>query len=326
MPVSADVTQIGIVEETDYGVTPATPVFETLPIVSESLVGNASTELSQTLNAARQTLDSILNSLDVAGSMDFEFAKTPAMEIIISSAMAKAPADIVSDRSWVVGKEQRSFTVEKRWDDPNNPGEYLYHRFTGCVVNGLTLTMSAGATITGSAELIGQSLVTDTTMIAGATYPPVTAFNVFRAPDVAQIDLDNASGSLAPTITDSCVTDITININNNYRGIQCLGFLGNKDTVIGQMECTYDQTIFFSNNQMMDSFLAQDVLLETITVGDDTGDDHYKFITTKGKFASEEVVAGGTGTDVINTSNINWLYDNTIAIPTTIEITTTFTP
>jgi len=322
MPVSADQTQIAIVRESTYGVTPATPIFLILPITGESLVGNANTELSQSLNPSRQDLDSILTGMDVAGSLDFEFAKTPAMTLMLESALGSDTVSDTTNRDLFVGQDQISYTVEKRWPDPATPGEYLYHRYTGCVSNTFTLNMAAGASITGSCGVIGKQLTTDTTEIVGATYPDLTSFEVFRGPDVASITIDNEGGTLAPTLTDACVTDITVNLNNNYRGIQCLGTLGNKETVIGKFNATYDQTIFFSHNQLMDDFLAQSIINETVVVGNDTTDDHYTFITTKGKFASNEVVAGGTGTDVVNANTVNWLYDTAIATPTTIEIST----
>lgn len=323
MPVSADTTQIGIVEESVYGVTPANPVFEILPITGESLVTAATTELSQTLNPNRQVVDSILTGLDINGALDFEFAKSPAMTMLLESAMGKDVAVNGTDEEFIVGVDQISYTIEKRWPDPVNAGQYLYHRYTGCVVNTMTLSLSAGASVTGNAAVIGKSPVTDVAMIPGATYNQVVNFNVFRGPDVKDIILDNEAGTLAPFVTGSCVTDITININNNYRGIQCLGTLGNKETVIGTFECTYDQTIFFNNNEIMDSFISQDYINEIMTIGEALSDEHYTFTTTKGKFATDEVVAGGTGTDVVNSCTVNWLLDNSLGEPTTLKISTT---
>jgi hypothetical protein len=322
MPVSADTTQYGIVKETIYGVTPTTPVFQLLPLTSDSLVAGANTALSQTLNPLRQTEDSFLNSIDVAGSLDFEFAKTPAMTILLESSMGKALAtDASGNESLIVSNEQISYTVEKRWPDPATPGSFLYHRYKGCVSNTLSLSMSAGDTVTGSVGAIGKELVTDTAIITGATYVTATSFEVFRGPDVSQIILDNAGGTLAPTISDACVTDITINLNNQYRGILCLGTLGNKEVVIGTLQCDYDQSIFFSHNSIMDNFLAQNILNEIVTIGDVTKANHYTFTTTRGKFDSNEVVAGGTGADVVNSNKINWLIDNDLGAPTTLEIT-----
>jgi len=322
MPVSADTTQIAIVQEATYGVTPASPTWLIMPITGESLVATANSELSATLNADRQSDDSFLNGIEPAGSLDFEFAKSPAMTLLLESAMGKATATSTTDRTLTVGLDQISFTVEKRWPDPNTPGSYLYHRYPGCVANTMTLTFTAGTKCTGSCGLIGQALVTDDAVVAASTYPPITEFNVFRGPDVTQIELDNAGGTLLPTLTDSCVTDIVINLNNNYRGVQCLGTLGNKETVIGKFECNYTQTIFFSSNELMDNFISQDIVDEIITVGDNATDDYYTFTTTKGKIAANDVVAGGEGTDVVNANTINWLNDKTLGTPTTIEILT----
>lgn len=323
MSVSADNTQLAIVQESTYGVTPANPAFLILPFTTESLVGNASSEFSQSINPSRQNLDSILTGLDVSGGIDFEFAKTAAMTLLMESALGKEVVTSSYDQDLTVGPTRISFTVEKRWPDPNNDGQYLYHRFPGCVVNTMTLNLSAGAPCTGSADLIGKELIPDESMISGATYTEPTNFVPYRGPTVNQVTLDNAENTLAPSISGSCVTDVVININNNYRGIQCLGTLGNSDTVIGTFECSYDQTIFFSNNQMMRDYLNQTFLNEIVVVGNIDTDDHYQFITTKGKFGSNEVVAGGQNTDVVNAHTINWLYDKDAPVPTTLEISTT---
>ena len=321
MPISADLTQIAIVEEATYGTTPANPVFLVMNITGESLAGNAQTQISNALNSSRQIQDSFLNGLDVSGSLDFEFSKSTAMTLLFESAMGDATVSATTNRDIRVGNDQISFTIEKRFEDASDPGVYLYHRYTGCVVNTLSLTMSAGSEVTGSAGIIGKELTTDTVIITGATYPAVTV-DVFRAPDIDSIVIDNVAGTLATAISTACITDTTISLNNNYRGIQCLGTLGNKEVVIGTFECSYSQTIFFSHSQLMDDFLDQVQIDEVITLGDDTTDNHYVFTTTNGKVSSNNVVAGGQGTDVVNACEITWLYDSSLGTPTTIQIHT----
>lgn len=321
MPISADLTQIAIIEEATYGTTPATPAFLVFNITGESLAGNAQTQISNSLNSNRQTSDSFLNGLDVSGSLEFEFSKSPALTLLFESAMGDATVSSTTNRDITVGNDQISFTIEKRFEDASNPGVYLYHRYRGCVANTMSINMTAGAEITGSVGIIGKDMVTDTAIISGATYPAVTV-DVFRAPDIDSIVLDNVGGTLAPTLSTSCITDTTININNNYRGIQCLGTLGNSEVVIGTFECSYSQTIFFGHSQMMDDFLAQTQVDEIITLGDDTEDNHYVFTTTNGKIASNQVVAGGQGSDVVNACEITWLYDSTLGTPTTLQIHT----
>ena len=72
----------------------------------------------------------------------------------------------------------------------------------------------------------------------------------------------------------------------------------------------------------MDDFLNQVQIDEIITLGDDTEDNHYVFTTTNGKVSSNNVVAGGQGTDVVNACEITWLYDSTLGTPTTLQIHT----
>lgn len=321
MPISADLTQIAIIEEVTYGTTPATPAFDVFIVTGESLAGNAQTQISNSLNANRQTSDSFLNGLDVSGSLEFEFSKSPALTLIMESAMGDDVVSSTTNRDLYVGNEQKSFTIEKRFEDASDPGVYLYHRYTGCVANTLSITMSAGSEITGSVGVIGKELTTATTIITGATYTTPTV-DVFRSPDIDSIVIDNAANTLEATLSTACITDTTININNNYRGIQCLGTLGNSEVVIGNFECNYSQTIFFGHSQLMDDFLNQVQIDEIITLGDDTTDNHYVFTTTNGKVSSNNVVAGGQGTDVVNACEITWLYDSTVGTPTTIQIHT----
>ena len=321
MSIAADLTQIAIIEEVTYGTTPATPAFLVLNITGESLAGNAQTQISNSLNANRQVSDSFLNGLDVSGSMEYEFSKSPALTLMMESAMGKATASSTTDRDITVGNSQISFTIEKRFEDASNPGTYLYHRYRGCVANTLSINMTAGSEITGSVGIIGKDMITDTAIITGATYPAVTV-DVFRSPDIDSIVIDNVGGTLASTLSTSCITDTTININNNYRGIQCLGTLGNSEVVIGTFECSYSQTIFFGHSQLMDDFLDQVQIDEIITLGDDTEDNHYVFTTTNGKVSANNVVAGGQGTDVVNACEITWLYDSTLGTPTTLQIHT----
>ena len=327
MGISADETGVYIVEEATYGVVPTTPAFIELPIVSESLATNANTTQSNTLNPNRQLVDSILTGLDVSGSLEIEVARTPALDLLFESAFA-SDFDISGAPAWALSIEgkMKSFTILKRWPDPaGTPGtDYLYHIYQGCVVNTLTLNMSAGAEVTGSIAMIGKEVDADTSTVApaGATFTSPTKFNVLRAPEIKDILLDNASGSLATAIGASCVTDLTLTMNANARGIQCLGTLGNKETVLGRFDSTLTMTIFFNSNDIMEEFLGQNIINAAFTIGDDTSDEHYAFVVPRGKISAGTVVAGGTGTDVVNAITLQALVDNTLTPPSTLVLNT----
>jgi len=325
MPVSSDQVGIYIVEETVYGVVPDSPVFLEMPVVSESLAPNATTTQSNTLNPERQVLDNVLTGLDVSGNLEIEVARTPALDLIMESVFA-SDIDIVGAPAWTLSVEstKKSFTLMKVLPDPASPGNFIYHIYQGCVVNSLTMTMNAGAEVSASIAIIGKEVDADTATVEPtlATYPALASFNVLRAPEVQNIVLDNVGGTLATAIGASCVTDIVLTMSGNVRGIQCLGTLGNKETVLGRFDATVAMTIFFNTNDIMEEFLNQGFVDIEFTIGDDTGSDHYAFVIPKGKIASETIVAGGTGTDVVNAVTVQALLDNTLTPPTTVVMNT----
>ncbi len=327
MGISADETGFYIVEEVTYGVVPATPIMIELPIVSESLATNANTTQSNTLNPDRQLVDSILTGLDVSGNIEIEVARSPALDLLMESGFA-SDFDISGAPAWTLSVEgtMKSFTMIKRWPDPaGTPGtDYLYHIYQGCVVNSMTFNMSAGAEVTASIAMIGKEVDADTATVApvGATFTSVTKFNVLRAPEVKDIVLDNESGDLATAIGTSCVTDLVLTMNANARGIQCLGTLGNKETVLGRFDSTLGMTIFFNSNDIMEAFLDQVIVNAEFVIGDALTDEHYAFVIPRGKLSAETVVAGGTGTDVVNAVTLQALIDNTQTPPTSVILNT----
>ena len=239
MTVSADQTGIFIVEEVTYGVVPSSPAFLELPIVSETLATNANTTTSNTLNPDRQLVDSILTGIDISGSLEIELARTPAFDLLMESAFGD-DIDISGAPAWAltVGGTRKSFTLMKRWPDPAGVfgTDWLYHIYQGCVVNTITVNMSAGSEVTASISLVGKEVDADTATVEPTTpsYTSPASFNVLRAPLVQDIVLDNAGNTLATAIGDACVTDMVLTLNSGTRGIQCLGTLGNKDTVLGR--------------------------------------------------------------------------------------------
>lgn len=327
MSVSADETGIYIVEEVTYGVVPTNPVFLEMPVVSETLATNPNTTQSNTLNPDRQLVDNILTGLDISGNLEIEVARTEALDLLMESVFA-SEMDITGAPAWTLSVEaiRKSFTILKRWPEPGGVAgvDYLYHIYQGCIVNSMAMTMNAGSEVTGSIGIIGKEVDADTltVMPVGATFPAITKFNVLRAPEVQQIELDNVAGTLALAIGDACVTDLVLTMNANARGIQCLGTLGNKDTVLGRFDSTLAMTIFFNSNDVMEEFLNQGIVDAKFTIGDDTADEHYAFIIPRAKISTETVVAGGTGTDVVNAITVQALIDTSLTPPTSVIMNT----
>lgn len=318
--ISADEVQIAIVEEVTYGVTPATPVFEVVPLTGEGIVAEVSSQNSNMMTEDRQVLDLITTSIAASGDINTELAITPGMKILLASAMAEAwvilaPAITGLPPAYesMIGKTQLSYTVEKRFPDPANVGEYIYHRISGCVSNTANMTVSPEEAATISFGIIGKEFVTSDIvkdavnggMVAGATYVIPSNPTVLRGPDTITIDI------LGHSVAVNCFGEFSWDINNNYRGILCLGHLGNKDVAIGRAEINMAMRVYFSSNTLLDALLDQTETAVTFEMQntDDPG-EYFASHFPRVKLSQDNVVAGGTGEDVVDDITATALFNS----------------
>lgn len=322
MPISSDNVSIYIVEETVVGTTPDPAVWEPLPIVSESIATNATTTVSNSLNPQRQVVDSVLTGMDVSGSLECELGRSPAMDLLLESGFASTWVDTLGDWKLSVESTKKTFSLMKKIDD--TAGGFKYQIYKGCTVNTMATTMTAGAEVTMSIGIVGETADADRSTVEppNSSYNTLSTFNVLRAPEVKNIVLDNEGGTLAPELTGVCVTDLTLNLNANVRGIQCLGTLGNKSVVLGRFEASLDMQIFFTDNNIMEEFLNQNILDVTFDIGDVTGFEFYQYVMTRCKISSETTVATGTGTDFYNALTLQALVDTSLSPQTSIVCNT----
>lgn len=314
MAVSTDLVQVALIKEATYGVTPATPAFQVLPLTGESVSANVQTTESALMTDERQTLDLILQNITAEGDLNTELAVTPAMDILIESAMAEdlvILAPVISGApdiyETMIGSTQTSFTLEKRFPDPASPGNFLYHRIPGCVVNTLGMATSSGEAATITFGLLGKELVTSSTLITGATYVDPTDIIVLRGPDTITLDIDSAAVGV------ECFSDFSFNLNNNYRGIQCLGSIGNREVVIGRASIDMAATLQFSSNDLLDILIAQsettvDFVMQTGAAIDPGA--YFAAHFPRVKLSGNTIVAGGTGEDVVEDMTLAALYNS----------------
>lgn len=312
MAISAEQVQIAIVQEAVYGTTPATPVFQVMPLTGEGVVAEVASTTSAMMTDDRQVSDLITTSISAAGDITTELAITPAMKVLLESAMAEDfvtlnPAIVglpPSDES-MIGNTQLSYTIEKRFPDPATPGSYLYHRAAGCVTNTASFAVTPDGPATISFGIIGKEFTNAETIISGATYVEPSSPTVLRGTDVSTIDIEGLS------IAANCFGAFGWEINNNYRGILCLGYLGNKEMALGQAEVTCNMNIYFASNELHDALLAQTEISIDFEMQNalDPGEYFASYIP-RAKLSQNNILAGGLGEDVIEDIVVQGLFNS----------------
>lgn len=289
MTTSTDLVQIAIVPETVYAVTPTAPAFQIVRYTGEGIAFAPTTTQSNEMNARRQLPDNILTGGATAGNLNFELAKEVWFETLLSGAMCYTWA---SD-TLLIGEVFKSFTIEKKI--PITGGGFEYHRFPGCLVDNFSLDVKPNAVITGSFQIQGKTPTHATTALTGATYADPAYNPVFRAPRVVDIDIGGVAA------ISRCFDSFQITLNNNNRAVECIGTLGTKEVVLGQVSVTSTFSVLFNSSDLLDILLTQVATSLGITMEDDQGTPaSYAFLLEKVKFTANQVVAGGSKQNLVN--------------------------
>jgi hypothetical protein len=290
MTTSADLVRLAEVPETVYGTTPATPVFKVIRASGESLAFAPTTTQSQNMNPARQVGDSILTGGSVAGAISFELAKEVWFEDLLAGALCNDWAANVL----TIGTKLKSFTIEKTIPITPDGLTNDYHRIPGAIMNGFSLTVAPNAPVTANFDILGKDQITAAAIVTGATYGALAMDPVFTAPLVTNITI---TGVAAGT---PCFNNITLTLNNNDRALECIGTLGAREMALGRAEVTVAFSLYYFDKALLDMLKAQTSFAMSFKLVDnDTPPNSYQFDLPKCKLTQCNVVAGGTGQDVV---------------------------
>jgi len=320
MAVSSDSLRLAIGEETTPGTAP-TGAYDLLRTTGEGLTYEVQTTTSDEMGGLnRGVKDSILVGATVTGTVNFELSKHDALETLMAAVHGNtfggdpltvpgAGADVVYDAS-----DFRSFAIEKRFTLTDTP-TYSYQLFEGCMVDTMSLSITPNEPITGSVGFIGQTLelpVADT----GSSYVGAGTNPVMTAPLVTGIELltphgiDDSTGaplgSPVPWSSDGCFMGLDLSWANNGRGIQCIGFLGNKETVLGRFEVTGTGSLYYAGDDPLEGLIDQTEYALQVTCTDSDGNS-YDFLFPRLKLSAATVLASGTNTDVMTELTLQML-------------------
>lgn len=317
MAVSSDSLRLAVVEETVVGEIPTTPTWNLFRTTGEGLTYNVETIQSDEMGGLnRGVKDNILVGASVSGDLNFELSKHTALEDFMSAAMGNTwGGDPLLVPGAGVNKAydastMRTFGIEKRFTLDESVPTYSFHRFTGCTVNTLNLSITPNEAITGSFGFMGNEMVTEGTEVAGSTYVSAGANPVMTAPLVTGLELlspagiDNTTGDPLGTAVswfdsgEGCFTGLDITLNNNLRALACIGSLGTTENVLGRFEGTGSGSLYYGGDEPLDALINQTEYALRVTCTDDDGES-FQFLFPRVAFSDASALATGTNTDVM---------------------------
>lgn len=266
--------RLGMVAETVFGTTPATPTFKAFRHNSTTLNLNRAAFGSDELRDDRMIADWRAGTRSVEGNVVTELSRTSHDDMLSAALCADWAGNVLK-----VGQLRKSFTLERHFADV---GEYL--RYRGSQVDTLQISMTTGAVVGLTFGFWAKAMDVAQAAIAGATYP--------AAPTTKTMD------AITGTVSEggspiAVATEVTLNLSNNLNPRFVIGSAESLEPSIGRSSLTGTLSAFFENSALYQKFLNNtDSSLEVVC---SDGTDTFTFLVPKLKYTGGDVPVSGEG-------------------------------
>lgn len=291
-------TRVAYVAETTYGITPEDPAFKTFRTTTGNLRTNKSTGVSDERQSDRNIRDEFLLGLDGAGSYDLDLTYGTLDDLLEGAMMGTWATNVLKN-----GTTPKSFTFEETLELGATDS---FSRFTGVMVNSLSLNIASRAAVTASLDLMAQKETLATAIVAGATYVP-------PGPDPVSTASANVASLVVGAISPAPkVRSLSFQFANNLRTRPVVGALYSEEFGAGRFDVTGTLEAYFESNDLYQAVLDHGGGALSLTVGNATT-KKYSLLFPKIIFLNGERQVGGNSDDSMVSIPFRAVYDATEA-------------
>jgi len=206
------------------------------------------------------------------------------------------------------GVTENSFSVERNHTDLSN----VHFIYTGLVCNSMSMSLNAQNIITGSFDFVGKASTVSTGAMTSGTMVGANDNTPFNA-------ISNVANILeGGTAIASCLMQsLDFSLANNVRGLTSIGFAGNCDIGVGQIDVTGTLNAYFKDTALYTKYINGTETSISYRVTDIDGNS-YIFTFPRIKFESDKQNAGSSNQDIVE--NIGWRAIRHLTYGCTIQI------
>ncbi|MCF0055513.1 phage tail tube protein [Dyadobacter sp. CY356] len=289
-------TRLAYIAEVTPGVTPATPAFKKLRMTGESLAPSLQYTSSNEIRADRNVADMTRVGQEAGGDINFELSYGTFDDFLEALMFGTWTTNVLKN-----GVTKKTFTIEETFAALANQ----FHRYTGSMVNSLSLSMRAKEVVTGSFNIMSQNMTQTQAIVTGATYvepnsnPVLNAANNFAA-------LAMTGGGTVQLMS------LSLNISNNLEQQPVMGQVASKGIRAGQFMVTGEAEAYFDTPELMDLYLGDTPSDLTFSLGG-ASSLKYTFFIPKLKLTANSPTADGNNQDVMQKISFQAYFDATTA-------------
>ncbi|PZQ18950.1 MAG: phage tail protein [Ancylobacter novellus] len=254
-------TRVAWVQEASYGVTPATPSFDILRVVSSTLRTNKATGVSDELQADRNIRDEFQLGQRTSGNLEFELSRGSMDKLLAHALCSSWSTDVL-----VNGVDYRTATIEETYELGATDS---FSRFVGQSIDSISFDVTAEQVVKGSMALVGKREVVAEAPIAGATYAAPNTNPVLTASAHVGSLSFGADGTAA-------LRRVQIEIKNNTRPRPVVGDLYSAEMGQGRFDVTGRIEAYFANGALYQKMLDHETSDLSFKVGA-VANERYRF-------------------------------------------------
>lgn len=286
-------TVVGYITETQWGVTPTSPEFQTLRFTGESMKIDRENVQSDEIRPDRNVSDMIQVGGSASGGINGEFSYGTYDDILESAMFGVWTENVLKN-----GVTPKSFSIQKK--QAGGTSTTTYEKYMGMMVNTFSLNLSTKEKATVAIEFTGKDGAISNTQFG--TFEDANTNEILDASNA--FTLDSCLVEPAPHIAS-----LSVEINNNLNGEGACGQAALRGITAGQCVVTGSISAYFEDKSMMDLFLAGTASGLGFTIGKVTG-EKYTFAFPKVKIT--DLTHNSTGNNQSVMAEISWqaLYDS----------------
>ncbi len=265
------------IAESTYGTTPSTPTWIPLPHTATTLGLEKETIESEKLRGDRFVEDVRHGNKSIGGDVSGELEYGAFDDMLEAVLGGTWNTNVLK-----VGSTRRSFTFERKFSDIATPE---WHRYTGCEVNTLSMSVAPNAMVGVTLGVIGQDTNLATAEVASSTY----------SADVGNLPFDSFTGSITEGGSSiAVVTSLELTLENGLESKFAVGSAITNRPSIGKSRVSGNLTAYFESKTLYEKFVNETASDIVFVLTDPDGNDLTIDITNV-KYTSGRVDVSGPG-------------------------------
>jgi hypothetical protein len=310
----------------DWGTTTDATVTATFAATGRTITASTGTPFANVIpgqfvrvagavNAGNNGIKQVASATNTVLTLDSNYTLTNETEtaaVVITGSVIKNPKDGLSS-------VRKSFYFEKAMEDLD---PIYYIDYSGCMVNSMTISAQASSILTGSIDFMGRtSLIYKDTVSAGdgskSTGDKTAVVNTNIMNSVSHVGTIrmgttiDVGGANVNVMAGAGVyfQSLDFTINNNLRGVQAIGQMGNVSVSPGQLSVSGNMNAYFQDDTMYEKFVDGTEFSLSYEVIDENGDG-YVFYFPRVTVGSSTMSAGGNDQDLVENMTWSALYSS----------------